>query len=84
MAAGYRGTVEGPKVLQPSVLWAQRKDSIFVTVDVKDAKDVSVQLEDESLNFSARGGEDGAAYSFNLDLFAPIRREAKKELGVKL
>eukprot|EP00439_Symbiodinium_sp_Y106_P023417 s1212_g2.t2 len=78
MPAGYGNTPEVTKALQPSVLWAQRKDSVFVTVDVKDAKDVSVQLEDESLSFSARSGEDDVAYSFHLDLFAQIRREESK------
>ncbi|OLQ11167.1 hypothetical protein AK812_SmicGene5024 [Symbiodinium microadriaticum] len=72
MAAGYGSTPEVPKALQPSVLWAQRKDSVFVTVDVKDAKDVSVQLEDDR---SWKQRKDDVAYSFHLDLFAQIRRE---------
>ncbi|CAK9071285.1 unnamed protein product [Durusdinium trenchii] len=74
--SGYAGG-KGPP-LQPSVLWAQRKDSVFVTVDVKDAADVHFQLEESSLDFAAKGGEDGSAYAFHLDLYAPIRREESK------
>ncbi|CAJ1402627.1 unnamed protein product [Effrenium voratum] len=77
MAAGYR-VAQAETRLQPSVLWAQRKDSVFVTVDVKDAADVQIQLEDASLDFFAKSGEEGSAYAFHLDLFAPIRREESK------
>eukprot|EP00931_Biecheleriopsis_adriatica_P121826 TRINITY_DN96895_c0_g1_i1.p1 TRINITY_DN96895_c0_g1~~TRINITY_DN96895_c0_g1_i1.p1 ORF type:complete len:196 (-),score=54.66 TRINITY_DN96895_c0_g1_i1:48-587(-) len=82
MAAGY-STSEVPtagvaKPLQPSLLWAQRKDSVFVTVDIKDATDLRVELQEASLGFAAKSGEDGAAYAFQLELFAPIRREDSK------
>eukprot|EP00434_Breviolum_minutum_P024868 symbB.v1.2.021963.t1/scaffold1930.1/size95793/5 len=77
MSHGYGGAVQVPR-LQPSVLWAQRRDSVFVTVDVKDAADVHFQLEEQCLDFTAKGGEDGSAYAFHLDLYAPIRREESK------
>nr|ABA28992.1 p23 [Cladocopium sp. C3] len=75
MSRGY--AAQGPR-LQPSVLWAQRKDSVFVTVDIKDASDVHFQLEEACLDFAAKGGEDGSAYAFHLELYAPIRREDSK------
>mmetsp|Transcript_47410 Transcript_47410/g.134913 ORF Transcript_47410/g.134913 Transcript_47410/m.134913 type:complete len:173 (-) Transcript_47410:91-609(-) len=65
--------------LKPTVIWAQRQDSVFVTVDIKDACDVKVQLEESTLTFSGRGGEDGTIhYSFELDFFKPIVREKSK------
>eukprot|EP00933_Yihiella_yeosuensis_P052365 TRINITY_DN50407_c0_g1_i1.p1 TRINITY_DN50407_c0_g1~~TRINITY_DN50407_c0_g1_i1.p1 ORF type:complete len:187 (-),score=49.94 TRINITY_DN50407_c0_g1_i1:60-620(-) len=66
------------KALQPSVAWAQRKDSILLTVDVKDAKDLRIKLEEQSLDFAAKAGEDGTEYSFQLELFEKIKREESK------
>lgn len=67
------------KTLQPTVIWAQRKDSVYLTVDVKDATDVQVRLEEGSLSFNARGGDAGSiAYSFDLEFFKPIQREKSK------
>ena len=39
---------------------------------------MKIQLEHESLDFSAQSGEDGALYAFHLDFFSPIRREQSK------
>ncbi|CAE8593761.1 unnamed protein product [Polarella glacialis] len=64
--------------LQPSVTWAQRQDSVFLTIDVKDATNVRIQLQEDSLEFAATAGEDGALYSFQLDFFKPISREESK------
>lgn len=51
---------------------------MYLAVDIKDAADVSVTLEAESLEFAAKGGDDGAAYAFTLTFFAPIKRESSK------
>mmetsp|Transcript_67453 Transcript_67453/g.161831 ORF Transcript_67453/g.161831 Transcript_67453/m.161831 type:complete len:168 (-) Transcript_67453:199-702(-) len=64
--------------LKPSVLWAQRKDSVFVTIDIKDARDLTVDLREVGLKFAASGADDGARYEFDLDFFAEIVCEASK------
>eukprot|EP00419_Tripos_fusus_P023519 CAMPEP_0172719096 /NCGR_PEP_ID=MMETSP1074-20121228/75307_1 /TAXON_ID=2916 /ORGANISM="Ceratium fusus, Strain PA161109" /LENGTH=177 /DNA_ID=CAMNT_0013544415 /DNA_START=59 /DNA_END=592 /DNA_ORIENTATION=- len=66
-------------VLKPTVLWAQRQDSVYVTVDIKDAVDISVHLDETALEFAGRsGGDDKSLYEFKLELFAPIRRQESK------
>ena len=39
------------KTLWAPVKWAQRKDSLYVTVDLPDVKDEKVKLTNQSLSF---------------------------------
>mmetsp|Transcript_42986 Transcript_42986/g.96710 ORF Transcript_42986/g.96710 Transcript_42986/m.96710 type:complete len:171 (-) Transcript_42986:33-545(-) len=64
--------------LKPSVIWAQRKDSIFLTVDIKDAKDLHVDLKEAGLKFAATGADNGFKYGFDLEFFAEINCESSK------
>lgn len=43
------------KALWAPVKWAQRKDSLYVTVDLPDVKDEKVALTDKSLKFRCVG-----------------------------
>jgi len=62
--------------LTPSVLWAQRTDKIFLTVEVSDSKDVSIDFQPEGrLHFSCSNGE-GKEYALNLEFFNEIVPEA--------
>jgi len=37
--------------LTPTVKWAQRKDALFLTIDIPDAKDTDIKLTETSLSF---------------------------------
>eukprot|EP00927_Polykrikos_kofoidii_P080540 TRINITY_DN77425_c0_g1_i1.p1 TRINITY_DN77425_c0_g1~~TRINITY_DN77425_c0_g1_i1.p1 ORF type:complete len:181 (+),score=50.33 TRINITY_DN77425_c0_g1_i1:160-702(+) len=63
--------------LKPTVLWAQRKDSVYLIVDVKDAADVSVNLDEARLEFKGRDG-DGGLYAFEIEFFAKVDRQASR------
>jgi prostaglandin-E synthase len=39
------------QTLLPPVLWAQRKDKIFLTIDVQDVKNPKIELTEKHLNF---------------------------------
>mmetsp|Transcript_121923 Transcript_121923/g.341302 ORF Transcript_121923/g.341302 Transcript_121923/m.341302 type:complete len:184 (-) Transcript_121923:68-619(-) len=62
--------------LTPDVLWAQRPDSVYLTIDLKDVQEIKVTLERESLTFSGRVGT--SLYEFSLEFHAPIKREESK------
>ena len=68
--------------LQPNVLWAQRDDYIWLTVDVPNADDLKVDLSPLSLQFSCRG--DGKDYKFELEFFKPIIKSESKFLKHRL
>ncbi|CAI9116426.1 OLC1v1017566C1 [Oldenlandia corymbosa var. corymbosa] len=57
----------------PTVLWAQRLDKVFITVELPDAKDVKLKLEPEGkFSFSATAGADNTPYEVELDLFDKV------------
>mmetsp|Transcript_19244 Transcript_19244/g.59375 ORF Transcript_19244/g.59375 Transcript_19244/m.59375 type:complete len:138 (+) Transcript_19244:48-461(+) len=65
MAAKVASTAQVPRLL-----WAQRKDGIFLTLDVQDIAEEKVDLTATSLKFS--GESDEHRYEFALDFHAGI------------
>ncbi|CAD8157029.1 unnamed protein product [Paramecium octaurelia] len=64
------------KTINPIVKWAQRKDNIFLTVEVRDLKDEKVELTSTSLKFSANA--EGVNYAFEINFFAEVIVEESK------
>mmetsp|Transcript_38586 Transcript_38586/g.69051 ORF Transcript_38586/g.69051 Transcript_38586/m.69051 type:complete len:107 (-) Transcript_38586:400-720(-) len=62
--------------LTPDVLWAQRPDAVYVTIDLKEVQDIKVNLDAEKMSFMGKVG--GSLYEFSLDFFAPIVKEESK------
>eukprot|EP00246_Nothoceros_aenigmaticus_P003323 TRINITY_DN143_c0_g2_i1.p2 TRINITY_DN143_c0_g2~~TRINITY_DN143_c0_g2_i1.p2 ORF type:complete len:158 (+),score=40.49 TRINITY_DN143_c0_g2_i1:207-680(+) len=63
----------------PEVVWAQRTEKVFLTIELPDAKDPKVKLEPEGkLTFSATAGAENQAYDLDLDLFEKINVEGSK------
>ena len=62
----------------PDVLWAERKDKIFITIEVPDCKDAKVDITEEGkLTFSGKGGTDNAPYACELQLMKPVDSKAR-------
>ena len=57
--AAFTGTNTAP------VKWAQRKDSLYVTIALADVKDHVVNLTKEKLTFS--GNSSGKSYELDLE-----------------
>ncbi|GLI67201.1 hypothetical protein VaNZ11_011124, partial [Volvox africanus] len=58
--------------LVPTVLWAQRSDKLYLTIDVQDVKDQSCDLEDEKLTFKGKAGTEQNEYSLDLTFNAAV------------
>jgi len=69
-------------ILQPNVLWAQRDDYIWLTVDVPNADDLKVDLTATNLAFSCKA--DGKEYKFEIEFFKPISKSESKFLKHRL
>lgn len=52
------------------VKWAQRKDSLYVTITLNDVKDHKVDLTNEKLVF--QGSSNGKEYSLNLEFVSDL------------
>eukprot|EP01053_Blabericola_migrator_P008003 Blabericola_migrator_1__8002@NODE_4101_length_1333_cov_521_600316_g2534_i0_p1_GENE_NODE_4101_length_1333_cov_521_600316_g2534_i0NODE_4101_length_1333_cov_521_600316_g2534_i0_p1_ORF_typecomplete_len210_score51_76CS/PF04969_16/2_3e13MFS18/PF17352_2/0_013ArsA_HSP20/PF17886_1/0_039HSP20/PF00011_21/0_056fn3_6/PF17766_1/0_13Glyco_hydro2_C5/PF18565_1/0_22Forkhead_N/PF08430_12/0_4_NODE_4101_length_1333_cov_521_600316_g2534_i0296925 len=62
--------------IQPPTLWSQRKDSLYVTIEVIDPEDVKVTIEEQSLSVSCK--KEGREYAVTLPLYAKIAPEESK------
>ncbi|KAJ0398322.1 hypothetical protein ATCC90586_001778 [Pythium insidiosum] len=69
------------KTLWAPVKWAQRKDSIYVTVDLPDVKDEQVKLTNKSLSF--RGTSNNQKYEVELVFFKEVDVEDKQSIWAK-
>lgn len=57
----------------PPIKWAQRSDSLYVTIDVIDIADANIDLQPTSLKFSGKSGE--TAYEIELEFFGEVDPE---------
>ncbi|KAI8824415.1 HSP20-like chaperone [Fimicolochytrium jonesii] len=63
--------------LIPEVLWAQRTDELFVTINVSDVEHPEVNLSATGLKFT--GASHGKEYSLDLEFFKEVDIEASKQ-----
>lgn len=52
------------------VKWAQRKDSLYVTITLSDVKDHKIDLTNQKIVFS--GTSNGKKYSLDLELVSSV------------
>ncbi|KAE8891958.1 hypothetical protein PF005_g9594 [Phytophthora fragariae] len=69
------------KALWAPVKWAQRKEALYVTVDLPDVKDETVSLTSKQLTF--KGTSNGQLYEVTLDLFKEVDVEHQDSIWAK-
>ena len=73
---------EDAVTLTPTVLWAQRKDRLLITIDLPNPEQPRVNLEEEGrLTFSATAGKDGEErreYEVVLEFLHPVNAKDSK------
>jgi len=62
--------------LHPTVLWAQTKDAVFLTVDLQDVTDLKVDLTEDTLSYDAKAHDQ--QYHFDLTFPEQIKKDASK------
>ena len=60
----------------PTCLWAQRKEEIYVTVDIADVTDEKISVDSNIVKFSAKSA--GKLYECEMELFKDIDAENSK------
>lgn len=61
---------------KPNVLWAQREDALFVTIDLKDITDQKLEVTKEKITFSGKSNEK--EYAFDFEWNKPIKADDVK------
>lgn len=66
-------------VRTPTVTWAQRKDRLFITIEVMDCVEPKILLENEGkLSFAGKCGPDKLPYAVELDFYGPVNKDESK------
>jgi len=65
--------------LHPEVLWAQRAELLYITVNLTDIKEQKIELDKTSLKFKAKGEAEQKDYEFSLEFFDEIDPEKSKQ-----
>ncbi len=61
--------------LHPTIKWAQRTDTILLTIELTDIRNEKYTLDEKVLKFSSDGGSEGKQYSVELELFGEVLPE---------
>ncbi|KAL5007183.1 hypothetical protein ScPMuIL_015989 [Solemya velum] len=56
----------------PAAMWAQRKDKIYLTLNLEDCKDPKIQLTETQLTFRSKGGPDKEVYEFTVEFYKEV------------
>jgi prostaglandin-E synthase len=59
--------------LAPNVKWAQRKDKLYITIEIRDIKNEKIDLQPTSLSFV--GESDEKNYEFKIEFYDEINVE---------
>lgn len=52
--------------LTPDVLWAQRNDTVLLTINLSDIRNEKLSLEESTFTFTGNAGADGKLYSIQM------------------
>ncbi|ESN96440.1 hypothetical protein HELRODRAFT_163501 [Helobdella robusta] len=64
----------------PSVQWAQRKDKLYLTINVEDCKDPTIKLEQNSLHFEGVGNKEALHYDITIEFYGDVDPEKSKHV----
>jgi len=66
------------RLLPPPVLWAQRKNLLYVKVQLEDCKNPTIKIEKDSIYYKGKGGTDNKEYEVTLEFLKEIKPEESK------
>jgi len=64
--------------LIPPVVWAQRKDVVYVTICIEDSKNPDVKIETEQIVFHSVAGLEQKVYDITIPLYGAVEPENSK------
>nr|XP_034308614.1 co-chaperone protein daf-41 isoform X3 [Crassostrea gigas] len=72
MASGDSKMADKDKALHAPMEWAQRKDKLYLTIDVDDVVEPQIELTETTLTFRARGGAEKKWYEAKVEFFKEV------------
>jgi len=66
------------RLLPPPVLWAQRKNLLYVKVQLEDCRNPTIKVDKDSIYYKGKGGTDNKEYEVTLEFLKEIKPEESK------
>ncbi|CAB4386152.1 HSP20-like chaperone [Rhizophagus irregularis] len=66
------------KILHPEVLWAQRSNELYITINVTDCKEPKINVTENKISFEGKSGPEQSLYGFELEFHKDIKPETAK------
>ncbi|GIY73904.1 CS domain-containing protein [Caerostris extrusa] len=66
------------RLLPPPVFWAERKNLLYVKVQLEDCRNPTIKVEKDKIYFKGKGGTENKDYEVTLELFKEIKPEDSK------
>ncbi|CAI2186371.1 8451_t:CDS:2 [Funneliformis geosporum] len=66
------------KVLHPEVLYAQRANELYLTINVTDCKDPKINVTKDKISFAGKAGPEQNLYGFELEFYKEVNPETSK------
>ena len=69
--------MQSGQTLIPSIKWAQRKDKVFITIDVVEVKNPMIDIVDGRV-LKFQGSDKSHTYAFEVELYDEVDKEESK------
>ncbi|XP_077979351.1 prostaglandin E synthase 3-like [Glandiceps talaboti] len=69
---------EGIVTIHAPILWAQRADVLFLTIEVEDMKKPDIKLDESKLSIKGKGGHEGKEYVVDLEFLNAVNVKDSK------
>eukprot|EP00745_Piridium_sociabile_P043932 TRINITY_DN90799_c0_g1_i1.p1 TRINITY_DN90799_c0_g1~~TRINITY_DN90799_c0_g1_i1.p1 ORF type:complete len:174 (+),score=42.94 TRINITY_DN90799_c0_g1_i1:46-567(+) len=78
MAASTKNGSGDSSVHAPPLMWAQRRDKVWITVVLENCKSPTHELKGQTFYFSGKGGTENVTHEVKLELYGEIDPEKSK------
>ncbi|KAG1449730.1 hypothetical protein G6F56_008559 [Rhizopus delemar] len=65
--------------LHPTVLWAQRADLVYLTVEISDIHEHKVDLKENKIVFKGKGEKEQNEYEAEIEFYGPVTVDDAKQ-----
>ena len=72
------------RTLHPSILWAQRNDTILLTVSLNDIHHEKYSLEEKVFQFTGVGGTEGQHYNVELQFYKDVIPQVRDGINLSI
>jgi len=75
-------TVNSGEVLRPPIEWAQRKDTILLSIQVDNSSDAQIDVQPTSIHFKGSAGAERHCYQGTIEFYAEVDPQQVRKVNM--